>query len=387
MTPRDGTGYNLPDVHRFRADGDGQGRPFAGEMSIHTTFYHTLVSGYRRGLWSALGRGGLWAACIPYGWITRLRNAVYDRGWKRSRRAAVPVVSVGNLTLGGTGKTPCVEYVARYYQSLGRRVALLSRGYGGTDGGNDEARVLADNLPDVPHLQGADRVSLAQRAVAEYDSEVLVLDDGFQHRRLHRDLDLVLVDATLPWGHGHLFPRGLLRERPEGLGRAGIVLLTRCDLVSADERERLRQRIQALAGRVPVLETVHRPVEWVNARGKTAPLAMAVGQPAAAFCGVGNPEAFLRTLSSLKVAVRDFRTYPDHYAYSTADLNELDARAARQPAALVVTTQKDLVKIPRDRLGGRPLWALRVALVVKTGEELLHRELARVVRDRLATPR
>src|SRR5205823_9863977 len=129
---------------------------------------------------------------------------------------------VGNLTLGGTGKTPCVEYVARYFRARGRRVVILSRGYG-----DDEARLLADNLPDVPHLQGQDRVALADQAAKGWPADVLVLDDGFQHRRLARDLDIVLIDATEPWGYGRLFPRGLLRESPEGLRRADLVVLTR----------------------------------------------------------------------------------------------------------------------------------------------------------------
>src|SRR6185437_8849192 len=120
----------------------------------------------------------------------------------------------------------CVEYVARFFRDCGRRVAILSRGYGGERGRNDEALLLAQNLPGVPHLQGGDRVALAAEAVERLHCDVLVLDDGFQHRRLARDLDLVLVDATDPWGQGYLFPRGLLREAPAGLGRADAVILT-----------------------------------------------------------------------------------------------------------------------------------------------------------------
>src|SRR5207244_12530469 len=128
---------------------------------------------------------------------------------------------------GGTGKTPCAEFVARFFRQLDLRVALLSRGYGSQAGRNDEALVLEENLPDVPHLQGPDRAALAQVAVEELDSEILVLDDGFQHRRLHRDLDIVLIDATCPWGYGHLLPRGLLREPISSLKRAHVAMLTR----------------------------------------------------------------------------------------------------------------------------------------------------------------
>ena len=174
--------------------------------------FHALISGRKRGPTAALLRGTLRLASMPYGWAAAVRNKLFDWGWKGSTRVEVPVVSVGNLTLGGTGKTPCVEYVCRFYRGLDLRVGILSRGYGVEHGPNDEALVLEENLPDVPHLQGPDRVALARTAIEELESEILVLDDGFQHRRLARDLDVVLVDATDPWGHGYLFPRGLLRE-------------------------------------------------------------------------------------------------------------------------------------------------------------------------------
>src|SRR5262249_25007278 len=158
-------------------------------------------------------------------------------GWFRVHKAPVPVVSVGNLTVGGTGKTPAVEYVARFYRGLDARVAILIRGYGSTEGRNDEALVLEQNLPDVPHLQGRNRAELAQVAAEELESEILVLDDGFQHWRLARNLDIVLIDATRPWGHGRIFPRGLLREPRRSLRRAHAVLLTRCNQVAATERQ------------------------------------------------------------------------------------------------------------------------------------------------------
>ena len=148
-------------------------------------------------------------------------------------------------------------------------MAILSRGYGSSQGRNDEALVLEENLPDVPHLQGADRVALAGVAVEELESEVLVLDDGFQHRRLARDLDLVLIDATQPWGHGYLFPRGLLREGAASLRRAGAVVLTRCDQVKASRAASgCGKRWPRLAPDVPVAETMHRPLDWSTASGR-----------------------------------------------------------------------------------------------------------------------
>ena len=283
----------------------------------------------------------------------------------------VPVVSVGNLTAGGTGKTPFVEYVARFYRNLGYRVAILSRGYGGRGGRNDEALVLEENLPDVPHLQGADRVALARTAVAERKSEVLVLDDGFQHRRLARDVDVVLIDATTPWGHGYLLPRGLLREPPSSLRRADVIAMTRCDQVPAEQRERLLRTIDRIAPHKLLVETTHRPVELRNSDGEKAPLELLREGPAA-FCGIGNPEAFRRTLLDLGARLEDFRSYPDHHAYSGADVEELHHWAGRLPSGTpIVTTQKDAVKLRLSRLGDRPLWWLRIRLRVESGQDAL----------------
>ncbi len=342
--------------------------------------YLALVSGRTQGLWASLQRGGLRLAGIPYGWATRLRNAWFDRGWKRVHRAPVPVVSVGNLTLGGTGKTPCVEFVARYFLERGLRVAIVSRGYGAPGGRNDEALVLEENLPDVPHLQGADRVALAEIAVTELESEVLVLDDGFQHRRLARDLDIALVDATNPWGHGHLFPRGLLRESPAGLCRAQIVLLTRCDQVPAEQRDRLRETVGRLAPHAVVAETVHQALDLQNSEGACLPLEHLRDRPVAAFCGLGNPEAFRRTLLDLGANVQAFRTFPDHHSYLRTDVEALRSWARQLASdAVVVTTQKDLVKLRLSQLGGRALYALRIRLHVTSGQEALDQKLLSVV--------
>jgi tetraacyldisaccharide 4'-kinase len=345
--------------------------------------YLSLVRGEARGFWPALQRLGLRLASVPYGLAVRLRNLGYDRGWRAAHRAPVPVVSVGNLTVGGTGKTPCVEFVAAFYRALDLRVAVLSRGYGSEAGRNDEALVLEENLPDVPHLQGADRVALARTAVEELESEVLVLDDGFQHRRLARDLDVVLIDATDPWGRGHLLPRGLLREPRGGLRRAGAVVLTRCDQVGPDERGGLRRRVERLAPGVPVAEARHRPVELLNGDGERQSLDALRGRPVAAFCGIGNPDAFRRTLEDLGAAVSPFRVYADHHAYDRGDVDGLHewARGLAEGTP-VVTTQKDLVKLRLTRLGGRPLWALRICLHVEAGREEFERRLRAVVGDR-----
>jgi tetraacyldisaccharide 4'-kinase len=345
---------------------------------LHYTgsYYRALIRGEAQGLRPSLERGLLWAASQPVGWLTTLRNRLYDRGWKRSHRVGVPVVSVGNLSLGGTGKTPCVEYVAAYYARRGRRVAILSRGYASAGGPNDEALVLSQNLPDVPHLQGPDRVELARHAEAELKAEVLVLDDGFQHRRLARDLDIVLIDATQPWQLRTLFPRSFLRESPDGLKRAGAVVLTRCDQVRETERGRLREVVAQSAGDVAVAQSSHEPVGWINCEGRELPREQWRGRPVAAFCGIGNPEAFRRTLTGLGFQVTAFREFPDHHAYTARDMDDLAAWAAKQaPESVVMTTQKDLVKLQLLRLAGRELWALRVRLGFQSGQDALDRKL------------
>jgi len=330
--------------------------------------YLALVRGESRGPGAALGRLGLRLASVPYGVAMRLRNRMYEHRWRAVHRAAVPVVSVGNLTAGGTGKTPCVEYVAGFYRRRDRRVAVLSRGYGSPGGRNDEALVLEENLPDVPHLQGADRVALAGTAVEELESEVLVLDDGFQHRRLARDLDLVLIDATEPWGYGYLLPRGLLREPRSSLRRAGLVVLTRCDQADRERVDALRCEVRRYAPAVPVVETRHGPVELVNSARAVAPLDGLRNWPVAAFCGIGNPQAFRRTLVDLGADVRAFRAYPDHFPYTRSDVESLRSWLKDLPAdGLAVTTQKDLVKLRVDRLAGRELWSLRIRLQVLAG--------------------
>ena len=289
------------------------------------------------------------------------------------------MVSVGNLTLGGTGKTPMVEYVARWGRARGLRIAILSRGYGSEGGLNDEGRVLEANLPDVPHLQGRDRTALAKVAVEELESEWLVLDDGFQHRRLARDLDIVLLDALDPFGLGRIFPRGLLREPIGSLRRAGVVVLSRGDLISEADRTVIRREAERRAGRLRWAVARHAPLALLAEGGAEQSVATIQGQPVAAFCGIGNPEGFRRTLLGLGVSLLGFRPFPDHHIYTAQDVAEIASWSRSLGAALILTTQKDSVKLRDDRLEGIPLRALRIGLEVVEGESTVVEALAAVV--------
>jgi tetraacyldisaccharide 4'-kinase len=339
-----------------------------------------LIRGERRGPVAMLARLGLRVASWLYGAGVRFRNLAFSRGWREVVRVAVPVVSVGNLTVGGTGKTPCVEFVARFYRDLDRRVAILSRGYGVEAGRNDEALVLEETLPDVPHLQDADRVGIARTAIEELESEILVLDDGFQHRRLHRDIDLVLVDATDPWGLGATLPRGLLREPLSSLRRADAIIVTRADQVSSENLTKIDNRLSRVAPNKPIAHASHRPTGLVNSDGASESVEYLRERSVTGFCGIGNPEAFRRTLVGLGARVIDFRAFPDHHPYSREDVVSLRQTAGSLPDdTLFVTTHKDLVKLRISDLAGRPLWALRIEMTFQTNQAAIESVLARVL--------
>lgn len=315
------------------------------------------------------------------------RNRRFDQNAELVHRAAVPVVSVGNLTLGGTGKTPLVKWIARFLREQDVRVTLLSRGYGSDNGQpNDEALELEQSLPDVPHLQNPDRVAAAEVAVEELAAQLLVLDDGFQHRRLARDLDVVLLDATAPFGYGRVFPRGALREPVRSLKRADLVCLTRSDLASADQREAIHERVTTVAPDAAWVESVTRPTRLIGVAphaGETAieePLESLRGRRVAAFCGIGNPPAFRSMLASLGAEIVGFREFADHHTYTRGDIGGLGRDAERLGADTLVCTHKDLVKVGVERLGETPLRAVAIEAELTVGRDALEvrlRELAR----------
>ncbi len=350
--------------------------------------FRDLVSGRRKELLATALRSVLAAAEVPYTWAVRWRNRCYDLGARTIHRVEVPVISIGNLTLGGTGKTPLVEWVVRQLMHQGKTVGIISRGYGGRGGLNDEARELAWKLPGVPHVQAADRVAAARRAIGEFACQALVLDDAFQHRRIARDLDIVLLDALEPFGFDHVFPRGTLREPSAGLARADVVALSRADLLTVDERAAIRQRVEKLSPRALWAEVVHAPVGLVKAEPGIGhsdetgpapqPLETLHGRRVLAFCGLGNPAGFRHTLRVCGYDVAEFYEFPDHYAYGPGDLHVLAEAARQTDAEALVCTQKDLVKIGVDRLGDRPLWAIRVGIDFLAGDAELEEKLRKL---------
>lgn len=347
---------------------------------LSPTEFRELVSGRRGGTKATALRAVLRVAEVPYTWAMRYRNRRYARGKAEIHNAGVPVVCIGNLTLGGTGKTPLVEWIARDLRAKHIRVAIVSRGYGGEAGRyNDEALELELALPDVPHVQNPDRVAAAQVAVAEQGMQMLLLDDGFQHRRLQRDADIVLLDATEPFGFEHVFPRGTLREPLDGLARADVVVLSRADMLDPNGREKIRQRVAKLAPQALWCEVEHRVAALLNSAGQRVETNVLSGKRVAAFCGIGNPTGFRHTLSTLGCDVVAWREFPDHHNYTRDDVSDLSHWS--QQADAVVCTRKDLVKLRVPTLGSIPLWAVGIEIGFLSGEVELRERLARVTKN------
>jgi tetraacyldisaccharide 4'-kinase len=288
-----------------------------------------------------------------YGAVTRTRLALYQRGTFHTTKLERPVISVGNLTAGGTGKTPLVEWVARIVAGAGKNVCILTRGYGRenpqrqvvvSDGkailatpaeAGDEPYLLATKLlGSAAVICNADRISAGRYAIETLGADCFILDDGFQHLRLARDLNIVTIDATNPWGGGQLLPYGRLREPPAGLIRADCVVLTRCD--QAEDLEALSAEIRAFVREnpPPLFRSSMKPLRSLLPAG-----------PVAAFCAVGNPAAFFKQLKTTDYDVVFEKSFADHHAYTQNDVDDLIRAAARAGATSLITTAKDAVKL------------------------------------------
>lgn len=308
-----------------------------------------MIRGERRGLFAALLRGILWLCSWPFRLVAGLRSWAYTRGLFSVARAEVPVISIGNLTTGGTGKTPLVIALCGGLQARGETVAVLARGYGAARDGdlNDELCLIRDRLPDAILAPGKDRVVRAAQAVSK-GASILVLDDGFQHRRLGRDLDVVILDATSPWGGGHHLPRGLLREPPSALRRAQAVVISRAELRSPSQLQTLEDEIRQAGYTGPVFRmslTPSRLVAIGPAGQEERPLATLDKLPVVVACGIGNPTAFATTAAGVGARMSHLEAYPDHHTYGPRDVYAVEDLAERRHVEHVLITAKDAVKL------------------------------------------
>ena len=310
--------------------------------------WHEDVASGRGGVLSSVVRGGLGLASHVYGAAVRWRNRSFDSGKREILSVSVPVISVGNLTTGGTGKSPMVIELARRLLAKGHKPAVVSRGYKSeSTGESDEIMMMRRTLPDLQCVVNADRVAGANDAIID-GADVILLDDGFQHRRLARDLDLVLIDATRPFGFGHLLPRGFLREPIENAKRADVIILTRFDEVTDHRRAELLRLTQKLVGGDNVLTCTHR-TDSFDAMGKqeAATGGPSEHQPVLLVSGIGNPDSFERTIGEQDIKVAGHLKYADHHAYTDADAESIRAEAARVEAKSIIITAKDAPKLDR----------------------------------------
>lgn len=324
----------------------------------------------------------------------RARGALYDLGLAGVARPPVPVVSVGNLAVGGAGKTPAAIAIGARLIAAGRTVAVLSRGYGArradervvSDGralllgaaeGGDEPVLVARRLPGVRVLCGPRRAALARRAVEDLGADVLLLDDGFQHRALARDLDVVVIDASNPFGNGHCLPRGPNREPRSALRRAGLVWLARVDEAAPGdpEPERLRKLALRLTGR-PAVESRHAPRDVLDgALSRSLGLPWLAGRRVLLLSGLARPGSFRRTATGLGAVVAAERAYPDHHAFSEGELEEALAAAASAGCDAVLVTEKDAVRLSPERARDERLRVLRIEAEVVAGAASLESAL------------
>jgi len=333
---------------------------------------------------AALLRPAAKMAAPLYGLAVRRRNGRYDRGIGASGRLPAPVVSVGNLTVGGTGKTPLAAWIARTLVEEGRRPCLLSRGYGGSEAGpamvsdgrsvepdasrfGDEPVMLALQLPDVPVFVGRSRWDAGRMAWEKLRPGCFVLDDGFQHRRLHRDLDVVAVDARAPLGNGRLIPAGPLREPPGSLARAGIIVLTRADIAGEELTSHARDVVAKYAPDALVAEARTVPDALERLSGEAEPVSALSGKVVLALSGIAPGSTFVRTLEDCGAVVSDHLVFGDHHAYSAADVAVIQKRLRRSRADLLVTTSKDAARLRGVWPSDEPLMHLRVRMEITSG--------------------
>ena len=347
---------------------------------INASTFRDIVSGRRRDPIAAAVRCALAIVEIPYRIIVAIRNRRFDRVATSVHRVDVPVISVGNLTLGGTGKTPVVAWLSRWFRDRDIRVSIVSRGYGSKDGvQNDEARELEARLPDVPHLQNPDRVAAATVAVEELETQLILLDDGFQHRRIHRDLNILLVDATEPFGFERVFPRGTLREPLSSADRADVIAITKCEAISKGRLDEIESRFRAIAPRATYSRLKQIPKQLIKSNGDAESTESLHGKRVLAFCAIGNPDSFRTTLQTMNVDLVAFHVFPDHHEFTRSDIESIGTKLRDATVDLCVCTHKDLVKINVDRLAGIPLYALQIELSVFEGKAELENQLLKLV--------
>jgi tetraacyldisaccharide 4'-kinase len=368
-----------------------------------------VILGRRQGFRASLLRVVLHGLSFIYERIVLLRLFLYRHRIFRERTLGCLVISIGNLTVGGTGKTPVVEKFAAALRSGGRRVAILSRGYKSvpqptkkkwfarfrkktpapprivSDGksllldsrtAGDEPYMLANNLKDVIVLVDPNRVNAGLYAIKEMKADTLLLDDGMQFLHLKHRLDIVLIDRQAPFGNEYLLPRGTLREPPRNLRRASYIFITKC---TGEPNDELIARIRTYNRTAEIIECAHKPLHLQNVfTGERLPLEHLRGAFIGSFSGIAQPESFEDGLRKLGAKIEISKHYTDHHRYTEAELQAFINRCMRRDLAMIVTTEKDAVRFPRLLKPEVPIYFLRVEIEILSGHESWEHCVARI---------
>ena len=360
-------------------------------------YLYKLVHGKRQSLLSNILLGLLRFMSFIYGLGVMIKLSLYKYGILQQHRLPCRVISLGNITVGGTGKTPTAQVLASTIRDLGYRVVILNRGYRATwkkdvglvsDGrriymsvnaAGDEAYLLAKNLPGVPVVIGRNRSVTGDYAARELKADVVILDDGYQHWQLARDLDIVLIDTLNVFGNNFLLPRGTLREPLINLKRANAFLLTKTDQSTDGVRDALKEVLTKYNAQALIVESVHRPQgvieieDWYKgAEHQTLSFATLLDKKVAAFSGIGNPSSFEQTIMDVGAQLVDSVRYPDHHDYTMSEMQDIMERVVNIGAEAILTTEKDAVKIPSEFIHSEralPLYILNIKIEFTEGGE------------------
>jgi tetraacyldisaccharide 4'-kinase len=349
--------------------------------------YKKIISGQSKGFAAPLLRLLLYFASFFYAAVIAIRNFFYSTGLFKTYSVNAAVISIGNITAGGTGKTPLVIWLCNFLRQQNIPSAVLTRGYksaaaspqlyvGGqcanrNPQATDEPALIADSCPDVPVIVNPDRIAGAKEAIEKFNAKALILDDGFQHRRLSRNLDIVTIDAAEPFGFGRLLPAGLLREPASSLKRADAVVITHSDLIGQSGLNHLQLSLQKINPRLLIVNAIHHPAKIHYPDSSHQPPDYLKSKNLFAFCGIGNSRSFFQTLEKLDTHLAGSEIYDDHYHYTHNDISSLCQKAKQCGADLIITTQKDWTKIKNllPAATDTPLACLQIELKITDGED------------------
>lgn len=329
--------------------------------------------------------------------IIQIRNIFYRYRIIKSKKIDAFVISIGNITGGGTGKTPLVEKIVEELKNIENNVAVITRGYRGendisrvvkknTDRAiktyGDEAIMLASHLTDTPVIIGKKRYKSGQKALQLFDSRILILDDGFQHRQLKRDLDIVIIDALNPSGYNHLIPRGYLREPLSALKRADIFIISKSDLIRKEKLKQIREKLKKYNKDIPLLEMNYQPLNYhllnsISEEKIEISLASLKTEEIIAVSGIGNPDSFLDTLKKLEVKIKSFLKYGDHHPYCLQDIKDIIYKCKQHKVKKIIITEKDAVKLNKTMLkqfreNEIKIYSLNITVKIKPEEKLIN---------------